>query len=392
VYSQFVFQVEALASEARCAHPDVHLLPKAHGRAKVDLDSRQDHCHLGRADAVERTQSPEELDSRVLQPREKDRVVHVPHRIEVAKPRRLAVHERVTVHADDAIDGLVAGEATREAVFAQPDWLRVVPTDRRLPDGARVVYTGCGTSFHAALTAGTAVQALDAVMQPPQADVLVLVSHEGATLLTLEAARAFAGPKWLVSGRAEGPIAELCEEVIVATPAVERSWCHTASYTCTVAALAALRGEDISWLPDAVARALEAKARVSEHKRWLVAGSGSEQATVLEAVLKLREGAFVAAEAHHTEQLLHGQLSAIDESVRCFVLEGERRAAERGAEAASALEALGCDVTLVPTRHPVVDIVRFHLLVLDLAAARGVNPDMIRRDDERWARARAAYR
>jgi glucosamine--fructose-6-phosphate aminotransferase (isomerizing) len=286
----------------------------------------------------------------------------------------------------------MGGEATREAVFAQPDWLRSVPTDRRLPDGAQVAYTGCGTSFHAALTAGAAVQALDAVLQPPAADLLVLVSHEGGTPLTLEAARAFAGPKWLVTGRAESPIAELCEEVIVATPEVERSWCHTASYTSTVAALAALRGEDISRLPSAVADALESQARGSEHERWLIAGAGPEQATVLEAALKLREGVFIAAEAHHTEQLLHGHLAAIDESVRCFVLEGHGRAAERAVDAVGALTALGCDVSLVPTRHPVVDIIPFHLLVLELAAARGLNPDLIRRDDERWARARAAYR
>jgi glucosamine 6-phosphate synthetase-like amidotransferase/phosphosugar isomerase protein len=39
----------------------------------------------------------------------------------------------------------------------------------------------------------------------------------------------------------------------------------------------------------------------------------------------------------------------------------------------------------------VVDIVRFQLLTLDLAEARGVDPDKIRRDDERWERARAAY-
>jgi hypothetical protein len=52
---------------------------------------------------------------------------------------------------------------------------------------------------------------------------------------------------------------------------------------------------------------------------------------------------------------------------------------------------LGCDVEFVPTRHPVVDIVRFQLLTLALAEARGLNPDRIRRDDERWERARAAY-
>jgi len=56
-----------------------------------------------------------------------------------------------------------------------------------------------------------------------------------------------------------------------------------------------------------------------------------------------------------------------------------------------ALRELGCDVTLVPTRHPVVDIVRFQLLTLELAEARGVDPDKIRRDDERWERARSKY-
>jgi glutamine---fructose-6-phosphate transaminase (isomerizing) len=286
----------------------------------------------------------------------------------------------------------VAGEATRAATFAQPEWLRAVPTDRRLPDGARVVYTGCGTSFHAAMTGGSAVQALEAVLQPPDADLLVLLSHEGATPVTLEAARAFAGPKWLVSGKSDGPITDLCEEVIVATPEVERSWCHTASYTCAVAALAALRGEDISWLADAVAEALRSPPPVSAHERWLVAGAGRDGATVLEAVLKLREGVFVAAESHQTEQLLHGHLAGVDETVRCFVLEGEGRAAERAADAARALETLGCDVTLMPTRHPAVDIVPFHLLVLGLAAERSVDPDLIRRDDERWKRAREAYR
>ena len=137
---------------------------------------------------------------------------------------------------------------TERTVLAQPDWLRQVPTGLRLPEGARVVFTGCGTSFHAAQTGGRAVQALEAVLSPPDADLLVCVSHEGDTPLTLEAAQAFAGPKWLVTGKASSPLAELAEEIVVCTPEVERSWCHTASYTCAVAAIAALRGEDVSWL------------------------------------------------------------------------------------------------------------------------------------------------
>jgi glucosamine--fructose-6-phosphate aminotransferase (isomerizing) len=120
-------------------------------------------------------------------------------------------------------------------------------------------------------------------------------------------------------------------------------------------------------------------------------GAGGDMATVLEAVLKLREGAHVAAEAHHTEQLLHGHLAAIDSEVRCFVLEGAGRAAERAEDAMRALGELGCEATLVPTSHPVVDIVRFQRLAVDLADARGVDPDVIRWDEEPWDRARKTY-
>ena len=284
----------------------------------------------------------------------------------------------------------MAGEETRSAIFAQPEWLRAVPTERRLPAG-RVLHTGCGTSFHAAQTGGWAEQALELVLAPRQADALVVLSHEGGTPLSLEAARAFDGPVWLVTGKADSPLGELADEVVVAAPEIERSWCHTASYTSAVAAVAALHGEDVSGLPGAVEQALEQREPVSGHERFLVAGAGRDWPTAQEAVLKLREGAFVAAEAHHTEQLLHGHLAAVDESVRAFVLEGEGRAAERSAGAVAALRELGCETTLVPTVHPAVDIVRFQLLTLDLAEARGVDPDRIHRDNPRWERAAAAY-
>jgi glutamine---fructose-6-phosphate transaminase (isomerizing) len=284
------------------------------------------------------------------------------------------------------------GEKTRAAVFSQPEWLRQVPTDRRLPD-ARVLCTGCGTSFHAAQTAGDAVQALELVLGLRQGvDVLVAVSHEGETPLTLEAVRAWPGLTWVITGAPESPMADAADEVVVSTPAIEESWCHTVSYTCAVATLAALRGKDVSWLADAVAAELERPAETSDHERFLVAGAGRDWPTAQEAVLKLREGSFVAAEAHHTEQLLHGHLAAVDENVRCFVLEGEGRAAERARDAVAALTELGCQVELVPTRHPVVDIVRFQLLTIALAERRGVDPDHIRTDDERWKRARAAYK
>src|ERR1051326_249448 len=164
--------------------------------------------------------------------------------------------------------------ATRRTVFAQPEWLRGVAVDRSLPAGARVVHTGCGTSFHAAQTGGWAVQALEAVVSAPVADIMVCVSHEGETELTLEAARAFAGSVWLVTGAPELPLADVADEIVVCTPEIERSWCHTGSYTCAVAAIAALHAEDIAWLPDAVAAALREGVDAPAQDKILVAGGG----------------------------------------------------------------------------------------------------------------------
>ena len=286
----------------------------------------------------------------------------------------------------------MAAEQTKRAIAQQPEWLARVPTDRRFPEGARLLFTGCGTSFHAAQTGGEAVQAFELVLRPErEADVLVLVSHEAETPQTLAAARAWSGPKWLVTGKPDGPIAELCDEVVVVTPEIEESWCHTASYTCAVAAIAALNGEDVSWLPDAVEVALmEPLPEVGEQERFIVAGAGRDWPTAQEAVLKLREGAWVAAEAHHTEQLLHGYLAAVDESVRAFVLEGDAATVGRSLAAVAALRELGCDADLVPTRNPVVDIVMFQRLTVAVAEARGREPDRIRRDDPRWAAAAKA--
>jgi glucosamine--fructose-6-phosphate aminotransferase (isomerizing) len=285
---------------------------------------------------------------------------------------------------------------TRRAIAAQTAWLRQVPErvgEARLPEGASVLFTGCGTSFHAALACGPAAQALEVVLgNAPSADVLVALSHEGETRLTLEAVEGFRGETWLVTGAPESPIARVADHVVVATPEVEKSYCHTASYTCAVAAGRALQGEDVSGLPAAVAAALEAEPfGVSAHDRFVVAGAGDDTATVLEAVLKLREGAHVAAEAHHTEQLLHGHLAAIDDTVRCFLLEGEGRADDRARDVMRALGELGCEATLVPTSHPVVDVIRFQRLACDLAEARGIDPDLIRWDEEPWDRARKSY-
>jgi glucosamine--fructose-6-phosphate aminotransferase (isomerizing) len=288
------------------------------------------------------------------------------------------------------------GHLTRKAIASQPRWLSEVPDrvgEMRLPAGARILFTGCGTSFHAALACGPAAQALEVVLgTSPAADVLVAISHEGETALTLEAVESFPGETWLVTGAPESPIAKAADVVVVATPEIEQSYCHTVSYSCAVAAGRALQGEDVSRFAEAVERELALEALdVSSHERFAVVGAGRDRATALEAALKLREGVHVATEAHHTEQLLHGHLAAIDPSVRVFVLEGEGRAAERALDAMRALGEIGCDAELLTTSDPLVDIVKFQRLTCDLADARGIDPDLIRWDEEPWNRARKAH-
>jgi fructoselysine-6-P-deglycase FrlB-like protein len=269
---------------------------------------------------------------------------------------------------------------TEATIGAQPEWLRALNVRQRLPAGASVVHTGCGTSFHAAQTGGWAVQALDAAADPPAADILVCVSHEGETELTLRAAERFGGAVWLVTGAAGSPLAAVAAEVVVCTPSIETSWCHTASYTCAVTALQQLHGGDTSRTADEVEAALAQPVSLPSQERVIIVGSGSDWPTAQEAALKLREGAQADAVAYHTEQILHGYLAPVDDSYAAYVLLGEagiRR--ERAEAAASTLEAIGCPATRLPGGRPVPDIVFFHLLTLGLAEARGVDPDSIGR-------------
>jgi hypothetical protein len=266
------------------------------------------------------------------------------------------------------------GQLTRKAIASQPEWLRQVPDavgDRRLSDGARVLFTGCGTSFHAALACGPAAQALEIVLgNVPEADVLVAISHEGETALTLEAVQGFRGDVARHGSRRE-PDRARGRPRRRGDSEVEQSYCHTVSYVCAVAAGRALQGEDVSSLAGAVESELNAEASPS---RRTTACRGRRRTGPADRVRRSQapRGRPVG-EAHRTEQLLHGYLAAIDPSVRVLVLEGEGRApsgrwARCGRSARSDATRRSC------LGDPVVDIVRFQRLTVDLAESRGIDP------------------
>jgi hypothetical protein len=169
----------------------------------------------------------------------------------------------------------VAGEHMREAIFVQPDWLRSVPTDKRLPEG-RVLYTGCGTSFHAAQTRwGLQCRRWSWCWRPSRRRRARRGQPRGRHPAD---ARGGAGVRrlGLAGDRETGePAGELADEVIVATPEVERKLVPHGELHLRGgdARRTARRGRE--WLPEAVEKELRNYEPVSAHERFVIAAPGA---------------------------------------------------------------------------------------------------------------------
>jgi fructoselysine-6-P-deglycase FrlB-like protein len=303
--------------------------------------------------------------------------------------------------------------------------------------GERIVVTGCGTSEHAAqgiaallaeqlgAAAVAARQALDAASAPERGGVCIGVSHEGgtaATVAALTAARASGAGTVLVTAAPTAPAAEQAD-LVLATPLVDRSWCHTVGYVSPLLAgalvAAALAGQPFS-AQDAERALAAAGERVgvsalARSRRLLVAGSGVDEVTARELALKVAEGARLPSQALSLENVLHGHLVAEDaESAVVVVVTGDastlaaRRApqvleaARRIGAATAALASAGIADELDAELRLVLPDVPGALgrllggagalqsLTVALVRARGVNPDLLRREEPPYRSAAAA--
>jgi fructoselysine-6-P-deglycase FrlB-like protein len=296
--------------------------------------------------------------------------------------------------------------------------------------GEPVTVVGCGTSEHGALAiawlvgeafgadraawppAVEARQSLDAAERPQRGGVCLGISHDGgtrATALALDAAAAGGAVTALVTNRPGGSASAPASHLLV-TPVHDDSWCHTVAYTSSVlvGSLLAreLGGEGIE--PDRAAALLEvalerppAAAAITGAARVLCTGFGLDFITARELALKLAEGARVPSAALQLESLLHGHLAGEDAKTALVLIESDPavdRVERRAAMAADAAEAIGMPVlTLLPPEgvpgsaaRLLAGAAELHRLTLALAAHRGVNPDLIRREEEPYRRAGAA--
>jgi glucosamine--fructose-6-phosphate aminotransferase (isomerizing) len=296
-------------------------------------------------------------------------------------------------------------------MWTQPDELRRLLDDpaaaRAAAErirGRRTWLVGIGTSWHAAhhgawllREAGVDASALHAADVAPYGrrfdagEAVVVHSHTGHTGYTaqvLDAARSAGAAIVHVTGIGAGGDVE--------TVAQERSYAYTASHTGALLRLAQMAEAlgaalgDLSAVPDAVTRVLEADGPVVEPPARLLEliGAGPNAWTAQEGALKVREASYVAAEGLSSEQFLHGPSVALDAQDTLVVLDGGGPVAQRTEAIATAMEVTGARVVRIAERDLGEPLSVFTLTVwvqriaLELAEARGVSPDRFRYEED----------
>jgi glucosamine--fructose-6-phosphate aminotransferase (isomerizing) len=295
--------------------------------------------------------------------------------------------------------GLVAPIFNSPEALEAAEWIRETET---------VVVTGCGTSEHAAM-AGAALlgarsrDAFEASLDPQREGVLIAVSHEAGTAATLAAMRATSARTILITAR---PEVDTGADLVIGTPLVDTSWCHTVGYVSPLLAFTAIASAtDAGTASRIIEGTLAQRARFAAAaqtldgcERLIVTGSGLDEITARELALKIEEGLHVPVTPLGIEKVLHGHLPAADERTGIIVLRiDQSAAAERDKRAGDVLTAVAelhmpaVTIDGLPAGHPLLaGAIALQLLTYELVLAAGTNPDLIRREEDAYRAAAAA--
>lgn len=136
----------------------------------------------------------------------------------------------------------------------------------------------------------------------------------------VEDARKQGGCTLAITGDAASPLARAAEHVLLLACGEERSIAATKSYTNQLLAVAmlseALRGETgaLDAIPDAAREALRTPLPpLPQGDHLIVIGRGFHLSTANELALKLKETAYLHAEAYSPADLQHGPVALLDE-------------------------------------------------------------------------------
>jgi fructoselysine-6-P-deglycase FrlB-like protein len=294
---------------------------------------------------------------------------------------------------------------------------------------------------HSAPFEPVAAQAFELALDPPTSGVVIGISHEGGTAATnaaLKASRAAGARTAIVTVSDRSPGADLAD-IVVETGELDQSWCHTVGYLSPLVAAAAvgahIEGRDMDEvlrsaahdvLQSGVDRAGIAEsvaARLGDVRSIVVIASGADRPAGRELVLKIEEGTWLPAAYRDLETFFHGHLAATDEAMGLVLILADRDGrAERLARAGGALRSargVGMEGAAIIAADAAVDLptdltpagrivlpeapalpapvaallgtaTPLQILTERLARARGVNPDPIHRDDDRYREAAEA--
>lgn len=335
--------------------------------------------------------------------------------------------------------------AMYQTMHRQPDDLRRVletgwgPADEAtelILESKRVYITGIGTSYHAALIGSwllrgagidaRAVSSFDFAVYPENFvvesdDAVIVMAHTGVKTYSAVAMQraSEAGATVLSVGSltAEHPGSRL----VLRTVEREKSAAYTSSHLTAMAVLAqvaiAIGGrtgtlgyglfrQALERLPDQIADALSREADVlpiakkAVDRRVYAAGAGPNEATATELVIKAREAAYGHVDGLAIEQFLHGPMVAVNACDLAVLIHVPGAAAERVAQIAAVLAAIGLDLWLVgqpvpatpaatvfplaetpELLSPLLAVVPMQILAYQMAVEKGLNPDTFRRDN-----------
>lgn len=287
---------------------------------------------------------------------------------------------------------------------------------------------------------GGAVQARESFDSSvdPRSGLLLTVSHGGRSsvaVAALEAARAAGATTALITAAGPDTPVGAATDLRIDLPFADRSFCHTVGYLSPILVATAAGASLTGTAADATA--LEQHLELARATRdqadgvasglhgvalHLTAGSGADAPAARELSLKIEEAVRVPAAMRGLETVQHGHFVAADETTSLVVIVADRRhrdlRAERATSALRAARRLGLRTALLATQDavdavepglasagavvlpeletapaPVAALTATALglqqLTLALVHKAGVNPDLIRREEEPYRDAAA---
>jgi glucosamine--fructose-6-phosphate aminotransferase (isomerizing) len=205
------------------------------------------------------------------------------------------------------------------------------------------------------------------------------------------------------------PLAQTAEHAVSIGAGDELAVAATKTYTATlltsyllVDAARGGSGEAVAGIGELAARTLAdsaagvaaASERYRHVERVVTTGRGYSSATAAEAALKLAETSYLGARAYSGADLLHGPVAAIDERTGVVAVTSRGHGGEAMREVVAAVRERGADVLAVGSAAgemaasaqiavpetaeevaPILEVLPLQRLALELALARGGDPD-----------------